>query len=263
MRLLALHGRYQSGVRFAEKLAGFRVPKDLSSAQDPRLQRDVAQGGVSANVDSISLDIRRHVERLACTPTGPEPEPAYAAVRVRYRCGRELEVVAIDAPFEVVPKVNLGKNQTLRRKPQKTAGACATRVWWTKEKEAEELMGVDASVLAVRDAVDKLGPFDGGIGFSQGAALLGQLCTPEHEATRGTAFKLAVMCSGYPIQSGMDTAAGVASLHIFSRLDRMVRAELSEELAEQMGGRRVEHNGGHSLQVPLLYDEIYTSLAAM
>lgn len=45
------------------------------------------------------------------------------------------------------------------------------RAWW--HKSDTEGTGIDASIEIVKEAVLNNGPFDGILGFSQGAALLG------------------------------------------------------------------------------------------
>lgn len=47
-------------------------------------------------------------------------------------------------------------------------------------------IGFDASVKMVEEAFEKYGPFDGLLGFSQGACFVGLLCDLQH---RGSKYK--------------------------------------------------------------------------
>src|SRR5204863_205606 len=103
-------------------------------------------------------------------------------------------------------------------------------------------------------------PFDGVLGFSQGAALAALLvgvAAMERAAAGATgsplAFDFAVMVGGFvsadaehaPLYQAL-RAAEVPSLHVIGRADRVVSPEASRALAARFAGARVvEHDGGH------------------
>jgi hypothetical protein len=110
----------------------------------------------------------------------------------------------------------------------------------------------------VVSSFEALGPFDGVLGFSQGAALAGVLPgwraadgrpTPEHPLT----FRFAILIGGFPVGDPdltpcYDHRAGYAlpSLHVFGRADRVVGGEISLALSRFFPQPTiVEHDGGH------------------
>jgi pimeloyl-ACP methyl ester carboxylesterase len=135
-----------------------------------------------------------------------------------------------------------------------------------EHQHSRQTAGWAESAAALEEALSELGPFDGVLGFSQGAAAAAVLC-----AQRPTAFGFAILCSGYVpaaaehsalLQAARD-AGGVPlpSLHVYNgqeqrpgaggeeRLgDRQVALRESQELAECFDPRRravLRHAGGH------------------
>lgn len=102
-----------------------------------------------------------------------------------------------------------------------------------------------------------LGPFDGVLGFSQGAAVAAALCQLRQTSASnaGVHFKFAVLCSGYPpplplFENGMASKTGITcpSLHIYGDRDRQIHDHTSEQLSNsfQSGERTiVKHACGH------------------
>jgi len=105
---------------------------------------------------------------------------------------------------------------------------------------------------------DRLGPFDGVLGFSQGAALTGLLVglrAPDGRTTpeRPLRFDFAVMVGGFAcrdpglarLYERTDSYA-LPSLHLFGRSDGIVPEQDSRELAAHFASPTlVEHAGGH------------------
>ncbi|GBG27466.1 Esterase OVCA2 [Hondaea fermentalgiana] len=241
MRLLALHGRYQSAVRFAEKLAGSRADK----------------GGQVFEDGSTVLRTRIRVEREPRkSEAGGEIMVDRGLVEVDFACGSKLELVALESPHEVEAQVNLASNKSLRRKPAKRRGTpCSTRAWWFK-KDDDPHFGADQSIDLVLRTLREQGPFDGLLGYSQGASLVGLLCS--RDFADGANVDIGIMCSGYAYDgASLEARENMRSLHLYSPLDRMIRADKSENLARLMNGIAVEHEKGHSLPVPWVYEQIY------
>jgi hypothetical protein len=117
----------------------------------------------------------------------------------------------------------------------------------------ESLARVEAALLEHR-AQGK--PFDGVVGFSQGASLASLFCVDEIAARWD--LHVAVLCSGYELRPGLKYA--VRSLHVFSPLDRMVSPQLSAKLARAMRGEACEHQGGHSVPPHWLHEQLYLFL---
>jgi predicted esterase len=119
---------------------------------------------------------------------------------------------------------------------------------------------------AIVAAFDGLGPFDGILGFSQGAALAGLLVGlrahggPLH-------FDFAILVSGFssndPELAGLyarPDAYALPSLHVIGRADGIVPSELSRTLAARfVDPEIVEHDGGHVIPSdPRVSDRVRT-----
>lgn len=107
--------------------------------------------------------------------------------------------------------------------------------------------GLDASMEYLKTVVSESGPFDGILGFSQGAAMSALVCAQMK-------FKFAVLCSGYaPKVSEFDVRGSIncPSLHVFGSdrgQDRQISNATSWELVsyfEEGSSVVIEHDSGH------------------
>jgi hypothetical protein len=119
--------------------------------------------------------------------------------------------------------------------------------------------GWDTSWDYLQNVFKTLGPFDGVLGFSQGAAVAAALCPFRHlSPTNGIVnFKFVVLCSGFPspvplhkevmvVDSGIDCP----SLHIFGGQDRQIDVDKSEQLVKLFRRDKctvVKHSFGHMI----------------
>lgn len=125
-----------------------------------------------------------------------------------------------------------------------------------------QTQGWDESYSVLRDALDSMGPFDGVLGFSQGASVAASMAAFEcMAATSNTArFKFVILCSGYMAAVPKHRAAltewrnkgGVPlpSLHVYTatEFDRQIVPSESEALWECFQPRRralLRHSNGH------------------
>ncbi|CAG9766719.1 unnamed protein product [Ceutorhynchus assimilis] len=115
-------------------------------------------------------------------------------------------------------------------------------------------IGFEESVQLVEQAFEKEGPFDGILGFSQGACFVGLLCDLQQRGlTKHIKFNFAIMASGFKSQSWphlkyyLDTLT-LSSLHIFGETDKIIPTEMSEALSESFEDPMIViHPGGHYL----------------
>jgi predicted esterase len=118
--------------------------------------------------------------------------------------------------------------------------------------------GFQRSRAAVVAAFQRLGPFDGIFGFSQGAALAGLLVglrSPSdwHDGERPLRFDFAIMVGGFPSRDPelarlyeRRDSYRLPSLHVFGRSDDIVSEQQSRALAaEFVRPVLAEHPGGH------------------
>lgn len=145
-------------------------------------------------------------------------------------------------------------------------GLCAPeeqpRGWWFSEQEADVFSaleepaacrGLEAALETVAKALDSLGPFDGLLGFSQGAALaafvcaLGQAGDPRFPLPR-----FIILVSGFCPrglgfkESILQSPLSLPSLHVFGDTDRVIPSQESMQLASRfLGAVTLTHSGGH------------------
>jgi pimeloyl-ACP methyl ester carboxylesterase len=143
---------------------------------------------------------------------------------------------------------------------------------------AKRYEGWPRSLEAIRSACVREGPFDGVLGFSQGAALAGLLVGSRPRGSRADrepqslAFGFAVMVGGF-ISADSELARlyeersnyEPPSMHIIGRSDNVVPREASLELASKFKDPLIlEHDGGHVIpNAPPIRQEFRAFLEAM
>uniref|UniRef100_A0ABK0LFP2 Esterase OVCA2 n=1 Tax=Rattus norvegicus TaxID=10116 RepID=A0ABK0LFP2_RAT len=148
------------------------------------------------------------------------------------------------------------------------------RGWWFSEEEADVFSaleeptvcrGLEAALETVAQALDKLGPFDGLLGFSQGAALaafvcaLGQAGDPRFPLPR-----FIILVSGF-CPRGLDhkepilqSPISLPSLHVFGDTDRVIPSQESMQLASRfLGAVTLTHSGGHFIPAAASHRQAY------
>jgi predicted esterase len=147
--------------------------------------------------------------------------------------------------------------------PHAAREARGGRTWWHPEQVQSETgssrrwlyTGWEASVEYIRQIAARQGPFDGILGFSQGACVTAALAA---EATRpesdpAVRFKFGVMVGGFSYR-GQGAGAlfkhrplRMPSLHVYGARDKIVKPTSSAELARLFDAPSVhEHSGGHA-----------------
>ncbi|KAI3990228.1 hypothetical protein MKX01_029206 [Papaver californicum] len=114
--------------------------------------------------------------------------------------------------------------------------------------------GFDASLAYLKDVFSKLGPFDGILGFSQGAAMAASICGRKGKLDDEIDFKFAILCSGFVLET-KDFELGLIncpSVHVFGNggqgKDRQIARNTSMELANKFDkscSLIIEHESGH------------------
>ncbi|KAK0136176.1 Esterase OVCA2 [Merluccius polli] len=148
-----------------------------------------------------------------------------------------------------------------------------SRGWWFSDSQARSFsaqqrcldsLGLDESVAAVRDAVKELGPFDGVLGFSQGAALVAMLCSLHRQRSEPhLAFRFAILVAGFRSaceghQGFYDSPLSIPSLHVFGLDDRVISDTMSRELLPTFLDPQVmTHPGGHFVPAASAHRQTY------
>ncbi|ERN03155.1 hypothetical protein AMTRI_Chr02g263390 [Amborella trichopoda] len=120
------------------------------------------------------------------------------------------------------------------------------------EKQTE---GWETSYAYIMEMVQRLGPFDGVLGFSQGAAMAATLCAKQERESEGQlSFGFVILCSGFlsPVKELFQgPPIKCPSLHIFGSErgnDRQITHAVSVELVSMFSSDTsvlLEHDSGH------------------
>ena len=170
-----------------------------------------------------------------------------------------LRFITAADPREIAHCEPLGARFTYLTAPFATEqNAPEGRMWWTPTKlegGGWDYGGVDETLRAVRDAQRASGPFDGVLGFSQGAGLA-SLLVALHEKAHADAplsLRFAILCGGFPFRAANlpEYAAllkdlRTPSFHTIGAKDELVKPATSRLLKGCFAEPQVlEHPGGH------------------
>lgn len=129
--------------------------------------------------------------------------------------------------------------------------------WWlfsNQKPRPPQHYSPDPGLALIQAAVDREGPFDGIVGFSQGSGFSAIVCSAiEQGQIRGQPkLKFAILNSGF-LPNNKEIKARffqqqikVKSLHVISDVDPVVKAAKSMELSERFDNKSyVKHGNGH------------------
>lgn len=182
---------------------------------------------------------------------------------------KDVELVYMSAPHSVqqqVPEKENGPDSGPR-------GDEDTRGWWfsdiqarsfSAQQQCEESLGLDESMAAVREAVKDQGPFDGILGFSQGAALVAMLCSlQEQKLVPEFSFRFAILVAGFRSackehQKFYNPPLQIPSMHVFGLEDRVIPDHMSRELLPSFQDPQIlTHPGGHFVPAASAHRQVY------
>ena len=120
-------------------------------------------------------------------------------------------------------------------------------------EEPTACRGLEEALGTVAQALNKLGPFDGILGFSQGAALAALVCAlGQGGDPRFPLPRFVILVSGFcprglglmePIMQG---PLSLPSLHVFGDTDGVIPSQESMQLCSRFDGAvTLTHSGGH------------------
>lgn len=131
------------------------------------------------------------------------------------------------------------------------------RSWWPYNISQADHYTIDRALETIKTSIINDGPYDGVIGFSQGAGLAGILCNCIQNIAPASAnqgpFKFAILYSGFraqpdELQHYYDTPIKTPTLHILGSLDTVVSEERSMKLynaCAEDSRTLLHHPGGH------------------
>lgn len=182
---------------------------------------------------------------------------------------KSVELVFMDAPLTVQSSDNCDDKETSLG-PVVDADP---RGWWfsdvaarsfSAQQQCEVSLGLDQSVTAVRDTVKTQGPFDGILGFSQGAAFVAMLCSlQEQNLEPDFNFRFAVLVAGFRSACSeherfYKCTLQIPSLHVFGQEDRVIPDHMSKDLLPVFNDpKTLTHPGGHFVPAASAHRQTY------
>ncbi|KAM0727293.1 Esterase OVCA2 [Formica fusca] len=130
--------------------------------------------------------------------------------------------------------------------------------WWFNTEDhvfkatvpSELCVGFDESIALIEKIFTEQGPFDGILGFSQGAAFVSILCAMKRKILQ-IEFNFAIMISGFkslcaPHAKYYDEKINVPSLHIYGENDQVIPTAMTEHISCLFPNKKeIRHEGGH------------------
>ncbi|WVQ79156.1 hypothetical protein IAT38_001252 [Cryptococcus sp. DSM 104549] len=189
---------------------------------------------------------------------------------VRKAC-KNVEFVFVDPPVVVkkadlpwVTEANLDQFGSSASMDAETQTPETTpRAWWINADEWKTFKQFDETVAWLHDYLSKNGPFDGIMGFSQGAGMAALLCGllekpgklhPNFPAEPAIPqFKFAIFvggflpkCESHDFSGYFPLPSSLPTLHVSGKGDTLIPPERSQILLAQCENGRFEpHEGGH------------------
>ena len=161
---------------------------------------------------------------------------------------KHIDFVFITAPHVIPEEANLA-----RAEPEQERG------WWFSKPDrrynaldrTDTCIGFDESLRLVQDTIETQGPFDGVLGFSQGAAFVSLLCVLRNDPSNKIEFKFAILIAGFQSlisthQHWYNDPIDCPSFHTIGSTDGVIPTRSSEDLLVKfVSGVAYRHNGGH------------------
>ncbi|ESP03179.1 hypothetical protein LOTGIDRAFT_224587 [Lottia gigantea] len=175
------------------------------------------------------------------------------------------ELVFITAPNVVPPLESLEENSTDTKNDDQ-------RGWWFSrsddyfraQDETDCCKGYEESLDVIKKAFISQGPFDGVLGFSQGAAMVSLLCgLQELEPEACPKISFAIMVASFKSRSIphcklYEKKVTIPTLHVFGDTDKVIPKEMSEELLVHYENPVIlEHPGGHFIPASSPQKKVY------
>ncbi|XP_026727187.1 esterase AGAP003155 [Trichoplusia ni] len=163
----------------------------------------------------------------------------------RKAVAKYAQLVFISAPHKVVNEDGGGEEDS--------------RSWWFNAEDntfsgkclGGPALGFEDTLELIKKVVEDHGPFDGFMGFSQGACLVGLLAAMQQKGYLPYTFNFAIFASGFRsgslVHKGFyDEEITLPSLHVYGESDSIIPKEMSESLINLFIKPIVaEHSGGH------------------
>lgn len=182
---------------------------------------------------------------------------------------KELDITFITAPHKVPMEINFADR----------GGDLSVEGygWWFNTANhyfravvpSDQCVGFEDSLALIEKTFREQGPFDGILGFSQGAAFVAILCVMQQRKLLQIKFDFAIIISGFkslcaPHAVFYNEKIDIPSLHIYGQSDQVIPREVTEELCELFINKRtIIHEGGHYIPSKKeIYKDFITDMLA-
>ncbi|KAK0174732.1 hypothetical protein PV327_010468 [Microctonus hyperodae] len=181
---------------------------------------------------------------------------------------QKINFVFVQAPHKVPPLESSDNDEE--------PSDIDVRGWWFntedhvfKATEPSNLsVGFEESLAVIENVFKNDGPFDGVIGFSQGASFISILCAMQQmKQSESIKFDFAVLISGFkslcqPHAKFYNEKISIPTLHIYGNSDRIIPEEMMKHLADLfIDSKIIVHDGGHyAPSKKLYYDEFFNEI---
>ena len=161
---------------------------------------------------------------------------------------KHIDFTFITAPHVIPEEANLARPEAEQE-----------RGWWFSKPSrsynamdrTDTCIGFEESLKLVQDVFESQGPFDGILGFSQGAAFASLLCVLQNDPNNKIEFKFAILIAGFqslvsPHGHMYADPIDCPSFHTIGSTDGVIPTQSSEELLSKfVDGTAYRHGGGH------------------
>ncbi|KAJ2776538.1 Ovarian cancer-associated protein 2 [Coemansia interrupta] len=180
---------------------------------------------------------------------------------LRRSLGRHITWVYATAPHAAATTFSSSE-------PTATGPAEPSLAWWNMHNgDAQRVwQDVQQSLAALRRVAEEQGPFDGILGFSQGAGMAALLLALGREDSTLPRFRFAVLISGFfpKMDAFAEALQGggrvqVPSLHVLGAADAVVPQARGQELAQRAfeDAQVCVHEGGHYVPANAEWRRVY------
>ncbi|KAJ8248734.1 hypothetical protein GJAV_G00227160 [Gymnothorax javanicus] len=183
---------------------------------------------------------------------------------------KQVEWVYMNAPHRILLKKDVVQEQEEKEVAKDEEDP---RGWWFSDVQARSFdagqvcatsLGLEESLEEVKKAVCELGPFDGILGFSQGAALVAMVCSLQEQASPDFKFRFAILVAGFQSKCAqherfyLHAPLTIPSLHVYGQKDGVIPDRLSIELLSRFEKPLVlTHPGGHFVPAASAHRQTY------
>lgn len=161
---------------------------------------------------------------------------------------KHIDFTFVTAPHDIPEDDNLARPEEEREKG-----------WWFSRQgnsynamdKTDICTGYQESLQVVKEKFSSEGPFDGVMGFSQGAAFVSLLCILRSNPAASITFKFAILIAGFkslvsPHAALYSVPIDCPSFHTIGATDGIIPTQSSEDLLITfVSGVAYRHDGGH------------------